>query len=197
MPVAGPISALVLSYGIKRRYAQARMLALGAAIVESIYAFIAFVVFAKFFDRFKSLFVFSNLVVVGILIALAIYFFRSKRLRNPGAAVKASATRKTKAFLTGVAVSSANPSVIVTWGAAIGMIHSFKAFEVTLLNQFLFSLGICGGSFVWFVVFLKIISHHHNRFEPATTDKILKGFACLLIVLAAWMSYDVLRQVIL
>ena len=189
IPVAGPISALVLSYGIKERYAQARMVALGAAIVESIYAFIAFMVFGELLTRFKSLFVFSNFVVIGVLIALGVYFFRSKRLRNPGALGKTGGARKTKAFFAGAAVSLANPSVIATWGAAIGLLHSMMTLELSTASYILFSLGICLGIFTWFVLFLKIIKRHRNRFDVTTTDKILKGFACFLFVLAAWMSY--------
>ncbi|MEM9877406.1 MAG: LysE family transporter, partial [Myxococcota bacterium] len=51
IPVAGPISALVIARGIQGRFKAGAFIALGGGTVEAIYCFLAFWGFAQFLEE--------------------------------------------------------------------------------------------------------------------------------------------------
>ena len=52
IPVAGPISALVVTRGIQGRFRAANYIALGGALPEAVYAFLVFWGFSNFVDDY-------------------------------------------------------------------------------------------------------------------------------------------------
>src|SRR5262245_24321492 len=77
MPVAGPIAVLVVTRGLgtSSRGAAARIAA-GAALVESIYAFLAFWGLGAVLHRFPMIAPASRLLGAGLLITVGVYLLR-------------------------------------------------------------------------------------------------------------------------
>jgi threonine/homoserine/homoserine lactone efflux protein len=196
IPVAGPISAIIFSQGMQGKYSQARGIALGAALAEAIYAFIALWSFTHFLSHLSSMFEISNCVAAVILMALGIYFFRSKKMRKP---IEPHATKRKprteRSFLIGAGVSAANPSLIATWTASTTTIYSMKLFPFTELNSVFFATGVGAGIFLWFCVLLALISKYRERLNYGVIDKVLKGIGILLIGLSLYMVFRLVAKI--
>ena len=186
IPVAGPVSAFVFSLGMKGRFAQARIAAIGAAVVEGGYAFLAFWGFSQLLDRVAWAIYAANGVAAVVLGVLGVYFFRSKKMRViEFKVVETDVTRSVRAFFTGAGMSAANPSLIATWSASIAALYSMKLLTFSSLNAGAFAVGIATGISVWFALFISLILRFRTRFRPEIVDKILKTAGVGLMVLAA------------
>lgn len=186
IPVAGPISAMVFSYGMTRRYKEGRWLAAGAGIAESCYCFIAFVGFQHLFKDLTFLMKATNLLTVFILVFLGIYFYRSKKMRAHHDTQVVPAV-SSKAFLIGLSVALANLTLLATWSAFMPSLSALKVFEFNYPNFFIFSAGVALGVYLWFTLLLVLIAKHRDRFEESILDKILKSVSFLLWGIAVWM----------
>lgn len=187
VPVAGPISAIVFSQGMQGRFSQARWIALGAALVESGYAFLAFWGFNRFLSKYSILLVISKIVAAVVLLGLGIYFIRSKKMRAPLSFSETNGARAPKAFFLGAGISAANPTLIATWAASITTLYSMSLFSFSNANSALFSLGVCAGIFGWFSLFIHLIAKHRNRFDSRILGRVLTGIGIALIGISAWM----------
>lgn len=195
VPIAGPVSVIVFSQGMKGRYDQARWVALGAALLEAAYTFLAFWGFNQLLTKFSSIFILSNAVAAVILAGLGIYFLRSKKMRAPIVeSPNISSTRASRSFLMGAGISAVNPSLIATWAATITTLYSMNLFEYSNLNSAVFSVGVAAGIFGWFALFLKLIEKYRDRFKEAVLGKVLSCIGTGLLALSAWMLYRLIRQ---
>lgn len=196
IPVAGPISALIFSKGMKGRYSQGRFVAAGAALVESGYTFLAFWSFNHFLTGLAYMLILSNAVAAVLLGFLGVYFFRSKKMRNPVGSQKhdSDQARGPKSFLIGAGICLVNPSLIATWTAFITTLYSMSLFEFNNPNAILFSTGVFSGIFIWFTVQLKLIAKYRSKLNPALMDKILKIIGFFLLGLAALMIFKLIKQ---
>jgi threonine/homoserine/homoserine lactone efflux protein len=187
IPIAGPISALIFSLGMKGKYNQGRFAALGAAIAESLYAFVAIWGFSRFLSHLDNMLLISNAIAAVILAGLGVYFLRSKKMRTPQKSSRSSPSGSIKAFFLGMGISAINPSLIATWTASITTLYSMNLFTFTDANSILFAGGVGLGIFVWFVVLLKLIAKYRERLNSGIIDKILTGVGIALLILAVWM----------
>ncbi len=199
IPIAGPISALVFSQAMRGKYSQARWIALGASLVEAVYAFLAFWGFARLVNEFAWLILASKIFAAVLLCGLGVYFFRSKKMRRPEVQDAQSpkmppAARRLSAFLMGAGVCAANPSLLATWGATIAALYSMKWFSLTDANAAGFSAGIAGGIFVWFVLFVGLIRKHRGRISGRLMDRILKAIGVTLLALGGWVLIRILKD---
>ena len=194
IPVAGPISAVVFSRGIRGKYAQGRWIAVGAAFFEALYAFFAFWGFHHFLGSLKIAITVSNTIAAILLFALGIYFFSSQKMRL----LNVSHSQKEKepaAFFLGAGMGAANFSVIATWGITASTLQSMNLFELTLVNSALFGAGVWIGIIAWFSLLLKILAKHRNQINPKRLDRGLKAVGILLFSISLWMFFRLFQVV--
>src|SRR5690606_30970064 len=79
VPVAGPVSAIIFSYGMRGRNLQGSSVALGAGLGEGVYTALAFWGFTQLFLGHPTLLNASQFVAASVLLVLGIYFYRSQR----------------------------------------------------------------------------------------------------------------------
>src|ERR1700735_5437894 len=121
LPLAGPIALLVVSNGVNGRHREALRIALGAALAEGIYAFLAFWGFATFLARYKLLLPISHGVTALILLALGTRFvFFKVKTEDPSAPASVRPAR----FWVGFSISALNPTLLATWGAVTTFLYS-------------------------------------------------------------------------
>jgi threonine/homoserine/homoserine lactone efflux protein len=185
MPIAGPVSALVLRYGLKRQFKKGRALAFGAGLAEAMYVLLAFLGFELFF---KSIPYFESIMTVMaglILITLGVYFCRAK----PARWAESEPAPKEKgrgAFLLGFGVSIVNPTLLATWTTVIASLHGMTAFPYTPESGGAFALGVWIGTGFWFVLMLHLIQLNQSRFKNHWIKGIMTGMGVLLILLGGW-----------
>ncbi len=194
IPVAGPISALVFSQGMRGKIVLGRAIALGAALSEAVYAFLAFWGLSRIAPSSPGIFRVSNLIAAVILTALGVYFYRSKKLRQPGTSNHADPARRVRAFLLGAGIAGMNFSLFATWAALIGTLYSTNWLEFSTVNAAFFGVGVAAGILTWFVLFLELIRKYRDRLPMGALDKFLKGFGVLLIGISLIMVFRLLKH---
>src|SRR4051812_6624410 len=74
MPLAGPIAVLVFGRGLRGRFRSGMLIALGAALAESFYAFLAYWGLSRLLDAHPVLVLVSRAVAATILLGLGAFF---------------------------------------------------------------------------------------------------------------------------
>jgi threonine/homoserine/homoserine lactone efflux protein len=191
MPIAGPIAAIVVSKGLENKTRAGLCIAAGAAVAESAYAFMAFWGLTSVLQRFPGVVRASRILGCAILIGLGLYFFFRKR--KEAARTEDSIERVGyKNVLFGFSVTAANPTLIVTWTAAVSAAHGAGLLRVRALDAFPFAAGVVTGIVSWFAILLWLLSHFRNKVNPRTIDRAIRGMGVFLVVLGVAFAIRVI-----
>lgn len=185
MPLAGPISVLVFGRGLCGRYRSGELLAFGAGIAESLYAFLAYWGMSQLLDRHPMLVLASRGVAAAILLVLGALF----GLRHPRAApVSEAPEREKSSFVLGFAITILNPTFLATWTAAVAVLHSAGFVRRSVLSATLFAGGVLIGIVGWFWLMLRLMRRHRDRFSQETLNRVLQGIGLLLLGMGFWFA---------
>jgi threonine/homoserine/homoserine lactone efflux protein len=194
IPVAGPISAVVLHRGLTGRAASGALVGLGCAFAEGGYAYLAFWGFSTYLASYAWLEPVSRALAAGMLIALGVVFVR---YRSPqGTDEKDHADTAPKSLALGFTVTLLNPTLLATWSGATTTLFStgLVAMDSSIAPVFAFGavLGVTG----WFGLLSWLLHEHRARFRNETLDAFVRGVGVLLLVLAAWLVWRAVAWVL-
>jgi threonine/homoserine/homoserine lactone efflux protein len=193
IPIAGPIAVIVLSKGLEHRNRAGLFIAMGAAVAEAIYAFLAFWGFSAVLSRFPKLVPATRLVGCLILIGLGIYLaVRTPKSKEAQQQKDKKGVVGVRNILLGFSMTFVNPTLLVTWTAAVGAAHSSGILDMQPHNAFPFSLGVCGGIIAWFALMLALLAKFHDKMKPEKMQIIIKAIGVALIVLGSAFAIRVL-----
>lgn len=190
IPVAGPISALVLKKSLTGNHKSAAMVGLGGAIAEAIYASVALWGFSTVLDRYPIIDPISRGVAAVILVVLGVTFVRYKDVRENGAEDKKTKASSTPfgSFVVGFTITLLNPTLIATWTAsAATLTGSGVVFDSS--HAPLFGLGSFVGIAGWFTLFVFLLRKFGKRFSSTTLSRVVRGIGVLLFGVAIWFGY--------
>jgi threonine/homoserine/homoserine lactone efflux protein len=186
MPIAGPIAAIVLSKGLHNEPRAGLFIALGAAIAESVYAGLAFLGLTAMLARYPVLLPLSRLVGCLLLSGLGAYFIlRPSRPQRAGPATETPRTGTTTAVgnaLLGVSITALNPTLIVTWTAAVGAAHVTGLLRVCKVDALPFAGGVAAGIVAWFATLLALLGRFRRRLRPESVSRVIRTMGILLLV---------------
>ena len=183
IPVAGPISAVVLERALAHRGRSAFLVALGGALAEGAYAFLAAWGLGGAIDRFPGVLLWSQRIGSLLLLVLGTVFLLRPPTFTPGP--KPSRWQQSGAFLFGLLVTALNPTLLVTWTAAVTALVGTGQKPAALP----FALGACVGIVAWFSTLLGLVATFHTRMGPQVIGRLVRGTGALLIGLGAWMVW--------
>ncbi|MCK5796418.1 MAG: LysE family transporter, partial [Deltaproteobacteria bacterium] len=131
MPVAGPIAVIVFARGIEGRLRSGLAVAVGGALAEGVYAFLAFWGFSKLLAHYTFILPASRAVAAIVLIGLGIIFLRKKPIETTPSPVREGWGG---GFFLGFGITALNPTLIATWSAASATLFStgLVSFDATL-----------------------------------------------------------------
>jgi threonine/homoserine/homoserine lactone efflux protein len=181
MPLAGPISVLVVSRAARREFEDAWRIALGAAVAEGIYAAVAFWGFATFLSRHAIVVPISHGVTAVVLVVLGVRFV----VLAPQTARDAS-PNKTGSMLLGFWISALNPTLLVTWSAAVAFLYS-KGFRETS-GAYAVPFGGCAGAGIaaWFFVLVRVLRSYKGKLARKRLRATVRILGVALVVLGVW-----------
>lgn len=182
IPVAGPISALVLHRGLNRRYASAIWIGWGGAIAEGLYALVTFFGFAKYLTKYPWIDTASRGLAAVILIGLGISFMRYK---NKTGEPERKAESALQSFGLGFSITAINPTLIATW-ASMAAILSAAGMPMTPADAAPFSAGATIGIGAWFSAFVWILKRYGERFKPKTLERVVRVIGLAVLGLGVW-----------
>ncbi len=127
VPVAGPISILITSYALKGKFNFALVTAIGAALVDSLYCFIAVFGFSQLYILYQPLVPYTLLGGAFFMTVLGYKIIHMHIKLDSDDAGEKPKLRKRGRFLTGIMVSLLNPSLFFGWLTSSFVIMSFTA----------------------------------------------------------------------
>lgn len=193
MPLAGPIAVLVLARGLARAYRSGAAIALGSAVAESAYAFLAYWGMSELVSRFPVAVLVAKGAAVAILLGLGVVFV----LRRAGEAGRGGAEdeRVGSGFALGLTLTALNPTFLATWSAAVAVLHSTRLVPATLAAAVPFALCAGAGIFAWFAAMLALLERNEGRLEPVHVAWAMRVVGVALLGMAAWAALDFARAV--
>jgi threonine/homoserine/homoserine lactone efflux protein len=188
MPIAGPIAVLVLSKGLDDKPRSGVFVAIGAALCESLYAGLAFLGLTAMLERYPLLLPVSRILGCIILVGLGVYFIarkptKQREEKKAEEADKASpATSAFRSFFLGLSITAVNPTLLVTWTAAVSAAHGAGLLRVNELDALPFAGGVLIGIIAWFATLLKLLTRFRKRLRPESLDRAIKVIGVLLVL---------------
>lgn len=187
IPVAGPISLLVVAHGT-RDSRLALGVAAGGAIAESLYAYAAFFGLAALLARHPELQTVTRALGALTMTALGLHFVR----RRPRVAAAAPEARG--AFARGVAlgfgVTIVNPGFIATWSAATTVVVSSGLVPALRPREALpFALGALAGIVAWFSLLIALLRRLGGGLSTRALDRLVRLIGAALLALGAWFAW--------
>ena len=186
MPIAGPIAVIVVSKGLDNKPKDGLFIAIGAAVAEAVYAGLAFLGLTAALERYPILVPASRLMGCVILCGLGVYFIvrrpKKKEERAQGDKHVPATTALRSAFL-GLSVTAVNPTLLVTWTAAVGAAESTGFLRVSKLDALPFAGGVLCGIIAWFATFLWLLVKFQKKLRPESIDKVIRWMGVVLLVL--------------
>lgn len=205
MPVAGPVAALVVRNALEGQAKSALMLALGTALAEAIYAFLALWGFARLLAEYPAVVPISKVVAAVVLIGLGFWFTRftptpmgqtgpipphgaRRATRQMQAVIDGPTTveRPWRSFGVGLSVTLLNPTLLATWAAAATTIMSMDLFPVNGTYALPFAIGVAAGASAWFFLLIALLSRYRDRFSERAMQRTIRGMGYGLVVLGLW-----------
>jgi threonine/homoserine/homoserine lactone efflux protein len=184
MPIAGPVSVLVLERGLVGRGREGVGVALGAATAETIYAFLAFWGLGAVLDAAPGIVPISRLVGAVVMVTLGIYLAtRKSRPRSADAHGPELAGHRRRGFLLGISVTFLNPTIIASWTMVAATVHATGWVTTGLPSAILFAAGVGTGIVGWFSIMLRLIRRFERGLPPATVDRVLHVTGWLVVAI--------------
>jgi threonine/homoserine/homoserine lactone efflux protein len=193
LPLAGPIALLVVSNGASGRYKEALRIALGAAVAEGIYAFLAFWGFATFLARYALILPISHGVTAVILCGLGarfLFFKLKQEEKKPGDDAKSGR------FWVGFSVAAVNPTLLATWGAVTTFLYSRQLVRFTGLLAIPFGVFAAAGIAVWGLTTVLLLKRFKNNVPRASLTWLVRSMGVVLIGVGVWSGVELGRYVL-
>jgi threonine/homoserine/homoserine lactone efflux protein len=187
MPIAGPVGVVVVAKGLESKYRSGAYIALSAAVAEGGYAFMAFWGLTSIMGRYPVLAPASRLLGCAIAVALGVYFLvRRSKPSSKSAEVKEAG--KYRDALFGFSITALNPTLLVTWTAAVSAAHSIGILRVHAMDAIPFAGGVVIGIATWFMTLLWLLSRFRNVATSTTLDWVLRGMGVVLVLVGTGLA---------
>ncbi len=188
MPLAGPVAVMAVSRAARGKYGEALRVGLGAAVAEGLYAGVAFFGYTSLLARHPAVVPISRGATAVVLSALGVYFIvwrpkekKDERENNIGTA------------LLGFSISAANPTLFLTWSAAVAFLYSKGLSRPPALYAIPFGLSAAGGVGGWFFSLTLLLRKYGSRLPEAAFTWTVRSMGVLLLGLGAWSGVDLVR----
>jgi len=193
MPVAGPISVLVLHLGLAHDPRRALYVAVGGAVAESLYALLAFWGLSEVLTRYPMVMPASRMVGSGLLLVLGLAML----LVRPRGATPQNQPRQTgrkRSFALGFLITAVNPTLIVTWTAAVAALNSTGLLVMDRTSALPFAAAVGVGIISWFLTLLWLAGKWRNRVSGPGLARFMRATGACLAAIGGWMGVRALLR---
>ena len=191
MPPVGPIAVLLLERGVGGHEREARGIAHGAALAETIYCALAMAGVSELMRRYVIVETIARVIGVVILFGLGVHFARF-RVAPPKATPVVP--RKKRPFALGFSISAANPTLIITWSGSIATFLSFARVRFDVGERVVFVLAVLVGMLSWFHLFLWMLRRWRDRITLRAAQWTIRIAGSAMIAIALWGLVGVVRR---
>ena len=202
----GPVNLEVFQSAIKKHYAQALSIALGASFGDAIWAMAAFFGITPFLKNGYSLSNGYNLSIEGVflLITAAITFVLGmlslkdarllEKIEKREEAIVQRIKRKRWAFVKGLTMVLINPLGIASWMIALSFMKKLKIYiPLELSYEIFFMITIILGAFSYFILIIFITNKMKSLFSPQRMTKIIRVLGYVLIAFSLYFLFFAIK----
>jgi threonine/homoserine/homoserine lactone efflux protein len=187
MPVAGPISLLVLHLGLAHDSRRAMYVAVGGALAEGLYALMAFWGLSAVLTRYPMVLPASRMLGSGLLMALGLVMLLTPAREAAPQAQSRGKGRK-RSFTLGFLVTAVNPTLIVTWTAAVAGLHATGLLAMDRAQALPFAAAACCGIIAWFLTLLALVRRWQDRVSVQALGRFKRSMGAVLVAVGGWMA---------
>lgn len=197
IPVAGPISVLVLRRGLSARFAEARATAIGAAVAEAAHVFLARRGLGWLATRWPAL-LFASRTLGCLLLAATAAWLWLRPVQLPSESATEGSTARARVGVAahlglGFALAIGNLGILINWAALLNSLHLVG--QATGVAQDLaFAAAVAAGIAAWFIAALALLARGRARVEAGMLRWTTRAVAVLLLALAVFAAVPVLRS---
>ncbi len=203
----GPVNLQVFQRAVKKEYAQALSLALGAALGDSVWAMAAFFGITPFLKNgynlsLEGIFLLVTAAITFVLGLLALkdarFLERIEEIEKKEEAIVSRIQRKRWAFLQGLLMVLVNPLGIASWVIALSFLKKLHVYIPLSLNYIiLFQAVIVFGAFSYFVLIILITHRVKSLCLPHNTRRVIRVLGYVLIAFSLYFLYFGLKALFL
>jgi len=194
VPIAGPISLVVVDTTLDDHPRKGLDIAMGAAIAESIYAAVAFWGLTRLFAQYPMFLPLSRLLGGAVLFVVGLYF-TFRRVRHEKKSKPEPLHDRRRNLLLGFTIALFNPALIATWAAAIAATHAFLPSNYSVSDTLPFAIGACLGIVSWFWLLIRIVCRAKNHLRVRLLDVAVKLMGVALFISGAYISIHALLRI--
>lgn len=203
IPIAGPISALVLERTLAGQPNFARGVSVGAALAEAGYATLAFVGIGEFISRFPGIALGTKLFGVVVLIVVAVLLLRGSDAipvattaggaRDDGNDAQQGQRARLRGVGVGFTIAIMNPALIATWSTTTATLFATGYVHLDAPSTVGFAVGTCLGIAGWLVILVGIVSRNAERLAPTALRLARRGGAGFALAVSAVLAVQAAR----
>jgi threonine/homoserine/homoserine lactone efflux protein len=189
MPLAGPIAIMAVARASRGKYSEALRVGLGAAAAEGLYAAVAFWGFTTFLANHAIVAPISRAVTAVVLVAIGVRFMFWKPTEG-----KDTQENKAGTALLGFSVSAINPTLLLTWSAAVAALYSRGLKEASPVYAIPFGLCAAAGIGGWFVTLTVLFKKYGGKLPRTTLTWVIRAMGLVLVILGLSSAVKVVRS---
>jgi threonine/homoserine/homoserine lactone efflux protein len=182
IPLAGPIAVLMLSRAAQRRFGEALRIGLGAALAEGIYAGVAFWGFATFLAHDRLIVPISRAATGVVLIGIGTWFV----FWRPAEMAPDVRERTAGTVVLGFSVAALNPTLLVTWSAAVAFLYSKGLDGQASLVAVPFGACAAAGVALWIACLVALLERYGGRLPHGALTWVVRVMGLGLVGLGVW-----------
>ncbi len=188
VPVAGPISVLVLHLGLAGGPRRAFYVAVGGAVAESFYALVAFWGLSTLLESYPMVLPVTKVLGACILLALGLVMLL-RRIRGATPRTQPGPSRGGKrSLIFGFLVTALNPSLILTWTAAVAALHATGLLAMNHSRALPFAGGVGFGIVAWFTTLLWLVAKWRGKLSVQSMGRLVKAMGAVLVAAGVWLA---------
>jgi threonine/homoserine/homoserine lactone efflux protein len=184
IPIAGPLAVLILDRAVSGRRVEGLFVAFGGALAEALYAFGVALLFPLLLGLSDTI-VFVSRIAGAVLVACAgvVLCIHPDFVRHAGS------KRRRGSFVTGLALSGLNPTLIATWTVVVATLNSHGLLGRSAGAAVAFGLGVGAGVTGWFAL-LVVLSHAaKDFFEGPRRKQTIRVLGFVLVCAGGYLVF--------
>lgn len=202
----GPVNLQVFQRAVKKEYAHAVSLSLGAALGDSVWAMAAFFGITPFLKNgynlnIEGIFLLATAAITFVLGLLALkdarFLERIEEMEKKEEAIVSRIQRKRWAFFQGLLMVLVNPLGIASWMIALSFLKKLHVYiPLTLNHELGFMVAVVLGAFSYFTLIIFITHRVKSLCLPHNTRRVIRILGYMLIAFSLYFLYFALKALL-
>ena len=184
----GPAMFLAFRNALLGKYKRSVSLLLGASVMEAIYCSFALTIVGAIFFHSRKIQIFSKTLTIIIFLTIGIFLLRTDPRRELTLDIeKLSRKERVKSFLTGFILVALNPTIILTWSAAVTALIYFDIISIhRFFDALFFTLSATAGNISGGLTMIFLVKFFKMKFSFRFVKIVLRLIGILLIGLSIY-----------